>query len=166
MPKLSVPVSVTYIALQRQCFSRVYCGYLAMLSLAFISASAVWRVTAHNNSRLRAHGSLSTAGQPLSSSAGVSTKAEMGAHYAEISVFALLCPFPYSSSTVYCYSPSIQAVGTELIFPVALSKAQVRHTQARAPSYVQEPVWLIRSCENELNGFQGHLVSENCFCAT
>lgn len=56
--------------------------------------------------------------------------------------------------------------GTELVFPVALSKVQVRHTQARAPSYVQEPVGLISSCENELNGFQGHLISENCFCAT
>lgn len=31
---------------------------------------------------------------------------------------------------------------------------------------MQESVGLIISCENELNGFQGHLVSENCFCAT
>lgn len=110
--------------------------------------------------RLSVHGRT-----PLSWSAGVSTKDEMGAHYAEISVVLLLCPFSFSPSTIYCYSPYIWVLGRDVVFPVALSKVQVRHTQAWAPSYVQEPVRLINSCENELNGFQGHLISENCFCA-
>lgn len=69
------------------------------------SAASAQVVTAHNNSCLRAHGDLSTAEQPLSWSPGVGTKGEMGAHYAEISVFLLLCLFPFSSSIVYCYSP-------------------------------------------------------------